>query len=197
MSQDLLLAATAFAFVSTATPGPNNLMLLASGVNFGFRRALPHIAGVSLGVVAMVLLLGAGLAPVLARHPEAGLVLKIASVGYMLRLAWKIATAAAPDPALPAGRPITFVQAMAFQWVNPKAWAMALTAIGAYTFAEGFAGVVPVALVFCAVGPPSNTAWVLMGRGLRRLLADPVVLRRFNVTMALLLVASLWPVLAP
>ncbi|PJN94352.1 hypothetical protein CNY89_15015, partial [Amaricoccus sp. HAR-UPW-R2A-40] len=97
MTHDLLLALFAFAFVTTVTPGPNNLMLLASGVNFGLRRSLPHVAGVTLGVVFMVLLLGAGLAEGVARLPQAGLALKVLSLGYMLWLAWKIATAAAPE----------------------------------------------------------------------------------------------------
>lgn len=196
MAHDILLGLAAFAFVTTATPGPNNLMLMASGLNYGFRRTLPHLAGVVLGVVAMVLVLGAGLAQVMARSPEAETVLKAASVLYMLWLAWRIATAAPPGKVEPSGRPLTLVEAMGFQWVNPKAWAMALTAIGAYSLGDGIAGILPVALVFLAVSPPSNVAWVLMGRGLRRWLARPVLLRRFNVAMALLLVASLWPVLA-
>jgi len=169
-------------------------MLLASGLNYGLRRTVPHLAGVSLGVAAMVLVLGAGLARLFARHPEATVVLKAFAVGYLLWLAWQIATAAPPQPGAPTGRPFTFLQAAAFQWVNPKAWAMALTAIGGYAMGDGLSGVIPVALVFLAVGPPSNTAWVLMGRGLRRILATPTALRRVNVAMALLLVASLWPV---
>lgn len=195
MTRDLLLALVAFALVGVGTPGPNNLMLLASGVNFGLRRTLPHIAGVSLGVAAMVLVLGAGLAPVFARHPVLGVMLKVASVLYMLWLAWKIATASAPGRTEASGQPLTLLQAMAFQWVNPKAWAMALTAIGAYAAGEGFGAVVAVALVFLAVSPPLNALWVLMGEALRRMLADPVILRRFNVAMALLLIASLGPVL--
>lgn len=195
MEPNLLFGLVAFAFVSTATPGPNNLMLLASGVNFGLRRTLPHLTGVSLGVVAMVLVLGAGLAQVFARHPEVALVLKVFSVGYLLWLAWRIATAAPPRPGAAAGRPLTFLQAAAFQWVNPKAWAMALTAIGGYAMGDDFAGIVPVALAFLAVSPPSNTAWVLMGQGLRRMLASPATVRRVNLAMALLLVVSLWPVL--
>jgi threonine/homoserine/homoserine lactone efflux protein len=195
MTLDLVLALFVFAFVGSVTPGPNNLMLLASGVNYGLRRTLPHIAGVSLGVAAMVLVLGAGLARVFATAPRLEIALKIAAVIYMLWLAWKIATAAPSDQVDATGRPLTFLQALGFQWVNPKAWAMALTALGAYALGDGLAGVLVVALVFVAVGPPSNILWVVMGQGLRRLLAKPVLVRRFNVSMALLLVASLWPVL--
>jgi threonine/homoserine/homoserine lactone efflux protein len=184
-----------FAFVSTITPGPNNLMLMASGVNWGLRRSVPHLAGVSLGVVAMVLVLGAGLAQVFLRYPAVGVALKVASLGYMLWLAWRIATAGAPEGDGAGGRPLSFLQAAAFQWVNPKVWAMSLTGISVYSGGGGITGILPVALAFLMVGPPSNVAWVVMGRALRRALADPVVLRRFNLAMALLLVASLWPVL--
>jgi threonine/homoserine/homoserine lactone efflux protein len=195
MTHELILATVTFAFVSTITPGPNNLMLMASGVNWGLRRSVPHLAGVSLGVVAMVLVLGAGLAQVFLRYPAVAVALKLASLGYMLWLAWRIATAAAPEGGGAGGRPLSFLQAAAFQWVNPKVWAMSLTGISVHAGGGGIAGILPVALAFLMVGPPSNVAWVVMGRALRRALADPVVLRRFNIAMALLLVASLWPVL--
>jgi threonine/homoserine/homoserine lactone efflux protein len=195
MTYDLILATVTFAFVSTITPGPNNLMLMASGVNWGLRRTVPHLAGVSLGVVAMVLVLGAGLAQVFLRYPAVAVALKVASLGYMLWLAWRIATAAAPEGGAGRGRPLSFLQAAGFQWVNPKVWAMSLTGISVYSGGGGIAGILPVALAFLMVGPPSNFTWVVMGRALRRALADPVALRRFNLAMALLLVASLWPVL--
>lgn len=199
MTPDLLLALVAFAFVTTVTPGPNNLMLMASGVNFGVRRTAPHIAGVTLGVVFMILVLGAGLGGVITETPAAMLAMKLASVAYMLWLAWKIATAAPPDPAAnPAakpGAPLTFLQAAAFQWVNPKAWAMALTALGAYALGDGWAGVGVVAAAFLLVGPPCNLLWVAAGRRLRRLVASPVALRRVNLAMAALLLASLLPML--
>jgi threonine/homoserine/homoserine lactone efflux protein len=195
MTHELIIATVAFAFVSTVTPGPNNLMLMASGVNWGLRRSVPHLAGVSLGVVAVVLVMGAGLAQVFALVPAAKTVLKAASLGYMLWLAFKIATAAAPEGGAARGRPLSFLQAAAFQWVNPKVWAMSLTGISVYSGGGGVTGILQVALAFLLVGPPSNILWVLMGQGLRRMLADPVALRRFNLGMALLLVASLWPVL--
>lgn len=195
MTYDLLLALLAFAFVTTVTPGPNNLMLLASGVNFGLRRTVPHVAGVTLGVVFMVLLLGAGLAEGIARLPQAIMALKALSLDYMVWLAWKIATAAAPEAAGGAGRPLTFLQAAAFQWVNPKAWVMALSALGAYALGDRGAGVVTVAAAFLLVGPPCNLLWVAAGGQLRRLVANPVALRRLNVAMAVLLIASLWPML--
>jgi len=121
MTPDLLTALAAFAFVSSITPGPNNLMLLASGVNFGFRRTVPHMLGIGIGFTLMVVLVGLGLAGVFTAWPPARPALRIAATGYMLWLAWKIANAAPPESAKTSARPLTFLQAAAFQWVNPKA----------------------------------------------------------------------------
>ncbi len=193
---ELLLALISFAFVSSVTPGPNNLMLLASGVNFGFVRTIPHMLGVALGFVLMTVLVGVGLAGLFTTWPPARILLQIASVGYLLWLAWKIANAAAPDAAARSrGRPFTFVQAAAFQWVNPKAWSMALTAMALYAPTADLRSVALVAVVFGAINLPSVSAWAAMGTALRRFLAHPKRLRAVNVTMALLLVLSLWPVL--
>jgi threonine/homoserine/homoserine lactone efflux protein len=195
MTWDLALAATAFAIVGSVTPGPNNLMLLASGVNFGLRRTLPHVAGITFGVAFMVLVLGAGVAELYARHPTTSLVLKVLATIYMFWLAWRIATAAAPADAEASGRPLTLLEAAAFQWVNPKAWALALTAIGLYAGGQGYAGILLVGAAFLVAGPPSNIIWVLLGQGLRRLLQEDRARRRFNYAMAALLLASLWPIL--
>jgi threonine/homoserine/homoserine lactone efflux protein len=195
MSPDLLLALVAFAFVSSITPGPNNLMLMASGANFGLRRTLPHLAGVALGFAFLALMLGAGLNRVFAAAPAAAVALKAASVVYMLWLAWKIATAAAPGEARAGGRPFSFLQAVGFQWVNPKAWAMALTALAVYAPGGEAGAVVLVALIFALVNLPSVAVWVFMGLRIRRFLGDPRRLALFNGTMAVLLVASLWPIL--
>lgn len=193
---DLLLALISFAFVSSVTPGPNNLMLLASGVNFGFVRTIPHMLGVALGFVLMTVLVGLGLAGLFTAWPPARLILQIASVSYLLWLAWKIAIAAPPDgPSRARARPFTFVQAAAFQWVNPKAWTMALTAMALYAPAADLASVALVAGIFGAVNLPSVSSWAAMGTALRGFLAHPKRLRAFNITMALLLVATLWPVL--
>jgi threonine/homoserine/homoserine lactone efflux protein len=196
-SLDALLALTVFAFVSSITPGPNNLMLMTSGTNFGLRRSLPHMAGVSLGFVLMTVLVGAGAAWIFTAAPAAGLVLKALSVAYLLHLAWKIATAGPPGEGRRGAQPLTFLQAAAFQWVNPKAWTMALTAVSVYVPADQrVAGLLAVAVVFGAVNLPSVGVWTLLGVQLRRLLDRPRALRAFNVTAALLLVASLWPILA-
>lgn len=195
MSPDILLALIGFAFVTSVTPGPNNMMLLASGVNFGLRRTVPHMLGISLGHAVMVTLMGLGLSGLFQTVPQAMTVLKVVSVAYMLWLAWKIAHASAPEGGKAGGKPFSFVQAAAFQWVNPKAWAMALGAISAYAEDGGMGAVLTIAVVFAAVNLPSVTLWAAAGEALRTVLQSPRRLAQFNWTMAALLVASLIPVL--
>jgi threonine/homoserine/homoserine lactone efflux protein len=195
MTQDILLALMAFAFVTSVTPGPNNLMLMASGVNFGFRRTVPHMLGVALGFVAMAAVVGLGLAGLFQAEPRAVLALQAGSVAYMLWLAWKIAHAAPPEPGRAGGVPLTFLQAAAFQWLNPKAWAMALTATSVYAPDRSLGAVLLVAAVFGAVNLPSVAVWAAMGQAVARWIATPARLGWFNRGMALLLVASLWPLL--
>jgi threonine/homoserine/homoserine lactone efflux protein len=196
MNHDFLAALAAFAFVTSITPGPNNLMLMASGANFGFRRTLPHMLGVGIGFTVMVALVGVGLVQVFDAFPATYAALKAISVIYMLYLAWKIANAAPPRTDAAAGTPLTFLQAALFQWVNPKAWAMALTATAVYAPSRSLGAVALVALIFGAVNLPSVGSWVALGQELRRFLTRPARLRAFNLVMALLLVASLYPVLA-
>lgn len=195
MSVDLLLALTAYAFVTSITPGPNNIMLLASGVNFGFRRTLPHMLGIALGHAFMVFVVGVGLVGVFISYPPARTVLTVVSILYMLWLAWKIAHAAPPDGSATRGKPLTFLQAAAFQWVNPKAWIMSLGAVTLYAPGQEWLAVAWVAAVFVLVNFPSVSVWALAGVGLRRLLQRPDLLRAFNYTMAALLVLSLYPVI--
>ncbi|MCU0829516.1 MAG: LysE family translocator [Tabrizicola sp.] len=194
MTYELLIALLGFAFVTSVTPGPNNMMLLASGVNFGFRRTVPHMLGISLGHALMVFLVGLGLAGVFKAWPPALTVLKVASVAYMLWLAWKIAHAGAPGEGRVKPEPMTFLQAAAFQWVNPKAWAMALGAVSAYVTTPSVWAYAAVAGVFACVNLPSVAVWAGAGQGLRRWLEGPGRLAAFNWTMAGLLVLSLWPV---
>ncbi|MFZ1467545.1 MAG: LysE family translocator [Paracoccaceae bacterium] len=195
MTYSLFLALLGFAFVTSVTPGPNNMMLLASGVNFGFRRTLPHMLGISVGHSLMVFLVGLGLAGVFEAWPPALTGLKVLSVGYMLWLAWKIAHASAPGEGRQRPQPFTFLQAAAFQWVNPKAWAMSLGAVTAYVASPSALAYLAVAATFASVNLPSVSLWAAAGQGVRRWLADPVRLRAFNWTMATLLVVSLYPVL--
>ena len=197
MAYDLLTALAIFAFVSSITPGPNNLMLMASGANFGFRRTIPHMLGVGLGFVFMVVAVGAGLVQVFDAHPVSYTVLRVVSVAYLLWLAWKIANAAPVRQGGGEGRPMTFLQAAAFQWVNPKAWAMALTAVTVYTPEATLAAIGLVALVFGAINLPAVSSWTLLGQAMARVLTNPARRVAFNLTMAALLVASLYPVLFP
>lgn len=195
MTQDLLFALGAFTLVTVITPGPNNLMLLASGANFGVRRTLPHMVGIALGFPAMVLLVGLGISRVFDRYPVLHDVLLVVSVVYMLWLAWKIAHAAAPDERPAESRPLTFLQAAAFQWVNPKAWSMALASIALYASSREVSAILWVVAAYVVNGMISTTTWAVLGRGLRRALSSPGRLRAFNWTMAALLIASLIPVL--
>ncbi|KMO16740.1 LysE family translocator [Methylobacterium indicum] len=195
MTPEQTLALAAFAFVTSITPGPNNLMLMASGATFGVRRTVPHALGVALGFALMVLLVGSGLVGLFAAAPWLDTVLKAASVAYMVFLAWKIATAPPPEEAVQTRRPMTFLAASAFQWINPKAWTMALTAATVYAPGQSLVGLVAVALVFGIVNFPSVSVWVVLGQQMRRLLTDTRRMRMFNLFMATLLVASLYPVL--
>jgi threonine/homoserine/homoserine lactone efflux protein len=195
MTWETFTALALFAFVTSVTPGPNNLMLMASGANFGFRRTIPHMLGVALGFVLMTFLVGAGLAGLFVAYPAAVTVLEVASVAYMLWLAWKIAHAAAPGEKAATGTPITFGQAAAFQWVNPKAWAMALTAVTVYAPERSLWAVAVVSAVFGAINLPSVSVWTVLGQQVRRVLTSGRRLVVFNWTMAVLLVASLVPVL--
>lgn len=192
MNQTTLLALSAFALVSSITPGPNNLMLMSSGANFGLRRTVPHALGVGIGFTLMIVLVGVGLMGLFDLFPVLNTVLKVVSVAYLLWLAWKIANAAAPDTAgSVGGKPMTFMQAVLFQWVNPKAWSMALTAIALYAPDRNLAAVLLVAVVFGIINLPSTSLWAVMGQVLRGWLSSPARLRIFNWTMAALLVGSL------
>ena len=197
MSFDLIPALAAFALVSSITPGPNNLMLMASGANFGFARSIPHMLGIAIGFSVMVLLVGAGLVQVFDAYPISHQILKIVSVVYLLYLAWKIANAAPVTGRDANGKPMTFFQAAAFQWVNPKAWSMALTAVTAYTPDTTLTAIALVALVFGAINLPSITTWTLLGQQMARVLTNRRRLAIFNWSMAILLVASLYPVVFP
>ena len=194
MDLALLPALLAFAFVSSITPGPNNLMLLASGANFGVRRSVPHMLGISVGHSFMVVVVGLFLMGVFHAVPALHTALTVASVLYLLWLAWKIANSAPKDGTARAA-PFTFWQAAAFQWVNPKAWYMAIGAITLYA-GETAGGVLLVALIFAATNLPSISVWTVLGQQMRRFLGTPARLRAFNWTMAALLVLSLWPVVA-
>jgi len=197
MTYEILIALIGFAFASSVTPGPNNLMLMASGANYGLRRTVPHMLGISVGHAFMVVMVGIVLLRAFETYPVLNVVLKVLSATYMIWLAWKIANAVPPEAKEVTGKPFTFLQAAAFQWVNPKAWFMAITAISAYAPQDRglLVGSLMVALVFSAVNLPSVTIWAWMGVQVRRWLGTAKRLRIFNVSMATLLVVSLYPML--
>lgn len=194
ITPDLIAALAVFAAASSITPGPNNAMLMASGANFGFRSTLPHLAGVVIGFMVLIVTVGLGLGGLFTAYPALHDVLTVVGAAYLFWLAWKIGTSTGIGAGKAGARPQSFWQAFAFQWVNPKAWAMALGAVTAYAPREGYAAnVLIVAGVFAAINLPCVASWTGFGMGLRRFLDRPAVLRAFNVTMALLLVASLIP----
>jgi threonine/homoserine/homoserine lactone efflux protein len=194
---EILWALTAFAFVASITPGPNNLMLMTSGVKYGFGRTLPHLVGVVLGFALMIAVVGFGLGVLFEHYPQILPVMRMAGALYMVWLALKIALAKPINKAEPGGRPIGFFAAAGFQWVNPKAWAMALGALAAYAgVVDSYAGGVLLIAALCAlIAIPCCIAWTVFGASLSRLLIDPRVARPFNWTMAALLIASIAPVM--
>lgn len=195
MTSELLAALSLFALVSSITPGPNNLMLMASGANFGFRPTIPHMLGIGLGFMFMLFLVGIGLIGVFDAVPYSYETLKIVSVVYLCWLAWKVATAAAPDGSDSRGKPFSFLQAAAFQWVNPKAWTMALSAMTLYAPDRSLLSILVVTIVFGLINFPSVSLWTLVGQKMQLLLTNRARLRVFNAVMALMLVGSLYPVL--
>jgi threonine/homoserine/homoserine lactone efflux protein len=197
MSIDLFLAMMVFAFVASITPGPNNFLLLASGVNFGFRRTLPHMAGSCLGFLWLLLAVGLGLGALLTLYPPFHLALKVAGGGWLLYLAWKIGTSRSLSDGRPIDvKPMTFFEATMFTWINPKAWVSGLAAMAIYTDpAHPYFSVIMISCAFMLAGFPCVPIWVLFGVGLRTFLSDPVRLKWFNITMGLALAATLWPML--
>jgi threonine/homoserine/homoserine lactone efflux protein len=187
-----------FAFAMAFTPGPNNIMLAASGVNFGFTRSVPHLAGVIIGFALLVVACGAGLGLIFTAAPGFQLALKIAGAIYMLWLAFKVATAhrSGGEEDSPA-RPLTFWQAWLFQWINPKGLVAALSAIAIYVRpGHERLDFAVMLLVFTIVTLASALTWTAFGVGLRSLLRNPTHARIFNVSMAVLLVVSIIPMVA-
>ncbi len=195
MSAELFGALTIFAIATLFTPGPNNVMLMTSGVNFGFQRTWPHALGVTIGFSLMVLLVGLGLGAVFAAYPTLYTVIKYAGAAYLLYLAWLIGTSDKVEEKGGKGRPLSFLEAAAFQWINPKGWVMVVGAVTTYAAVTAFPfNMITMAVIFGIFGLASSLTWVLFGTGLRRFLRERRAVRIFNIAMALLLVASLVPV---
>ncbi|GLH79435.1 membrane protein [Bradyrhizobium sp. SSBR45G] len=196
MSQQLLIAFVTFAFVMAFTPGPNNIMLLSSGVTHGFRRTVPHMMGVSFGFAFMVGAVGFGLATVFISYPVLQQVLKYLGAAYLIYLAVVIAFSgsAKADEANPRG-PMSFWGAALFQWVNAKGWVMVISTITAYAAIARFPANVALQVAISFVMAVASTiTWTLFGTALRPLLSSERAVRAFNILMAVLLLASLYPV---
>ncbi|GGO88123.1 lysine transporter LysE [Marinobacterium nitratireducens] len=187
-----------FAFSMSATPGPNNMMLTASGANYGFVRTLPHMLGISVGCMLLMSAVALGLGTLFEQWPAAQQALKLVGSLYLLWLAWKIASAPAPEAVRGGSRPLTFWQAAAFQFANPKAWVMAISGIASFTLAgEGFMlSAVLVILLMGLINLPSIALWASFGVALGRLLKTPAHWRRFNVLMGGLTAACVAMILA-
>ena len=191
------LAVLPFAIAMSFTPGPNNLMLASAGARFGFARTLPHQAGIVVGFAIMTLCVGFGIAALIAAVPPLYLAMKIASIAYLFWLAWQVATAEGKAGSASERRPMGTAAAAAFQWINPKAWIMTLTAVTTYTTAHGDqrTQVLLLSLVFAVVGVASCSTWAAFGQVIRRYLTSGGRRTTFNRLMAALLVASIVPVL--
>ena len=185
-----------FAIATCVTPGPNNTMIMTSGLNYGIQRSLPHYLGIILGFPAMVVAVGLGLASLFEQYAVLHLLLKVAGASYLTFLAWKIASAPISDLSVTEGKPFTFLQAAAFQWVNPKAWVLAVGATATYTVvgSDYSLQVLVIAIIFLVFGAPCIMLWLWFGASLKRLLQKPESVKYFNYAMATLLMLSLLPV---
>ncbi|MGD8231359.1 LysE family translocator [Vibrio sp. TRT 1302] len=194
MEFEQLSALILFAFVSTFTPGPNNIMLMTSGANVGYMRTLPHMCGIAFGFAFMVLLVGLGLTKVFEAYPTAHVVLKYVSLAYLAYLALKIALSGRAST-VDDFKPMSFLAAASFQWVNPKGWSMALSSVTLYSNGGSWFELMIISSTFLIVNFPSGTFWILAGRELQRWLTSTLRIRSFNIAMATLLVASTLPMI--
>lgn len=195
MSYGLVGAFIVFAVVTLFTPGPNNIMLMTTGLNFGLRRARPHVLGVTFGFSFMMLVVGLGLGALFSAWPVLYTIIKYAGAAYILYLAWLIGRSHSVEEGEARARPVSFIEACLFQWVNPKGWVMVVGAVTAYAAVADFPlNMVLMAAVFAVFGFASSLTWVLFGTALRRFVAAPRAIRTFNVAMAVLLAFSLVPV---
>lgn len=185
-----------FGVIAAITPGPNNVMLTTTGLNFGVRRGIPHLLGICIGFPVMLALIGLGFGTLFQLYPVLHEIIKIIGIVYLLYLAWKIASSSGGISTVSQSRPINFWQSAAFQWINPKAWIMGSSALAAYTTLDDnfFVQVTIVCITFMIITFPCAGVWLVFGAGLQKFLRDPAHLKLFNIAMALLLVGSILPV---
>jgi threonine/homoserine/homoserine lactone efflux protein len=196
MSQPLLVAFVVFATVMFFTPGPNNIMVLSSGLTYGFRRTVRHIAGISIGFAFMVGAVGFGFETIFLAYPVLQTILKYAGAAYLIYLAAVIAMSEPVTPGQDNRRgPMTFWGAAMFQWVNVKGWVMVIGTITAYAGIARFPWNIVIQVVLSLLlGVMSTSTWTLSGSSLRPFMTSPRAVRAFNIVMAVLLLASLYPV---
>jgi threonine/homoserine/homoserine lactone efflux protein len=196
MSQSLLAAFVVFATVMFFTPGPNNIMVLSSGLTYGFRRTVPHIAGIAIGFAFMVGAVGLGFGTIFIAYPVLQTILKYAGAAYLIYLAAVIAMSEPVTPGQDNRRgPMTFWGAAVFQWVNVKGWVMVIGTITVYAGIARFPwNIVMQVALSLLLGMMSTSVWTLSGSSLRSFMTSPRAVRAFNIAMAVLLLASLYPV---
>ena len=193
---ELYLAIIVFVISTTITPGPNNIMIMTSGLNYGIRKSIPHLLGVCFGFPIMVIMIGLGFSVVFDIYPWLHEAIKVVGVVYLLYLSWLIATSSPTSLDIEKSKPLSFIQAALFQWVNPKAWVMASSAISAYTSIETdiLLQVIFIAFAFFFVAFPCLGVWLFFGVGLKKYLDSAKRQKIFNLSMAFLLVVSILPV---
>ena len=196
MPLDVFIAFFGFIMVATVTPGPNNFMLFSSGLNFGFKRTIPHILGVANGFALLLTCVGLGLGTLLEIYPLAFTGIKVLGALYMFYLAWKIANSGPLKVGEGRSQPLTYIEGALFQWVNPKAWVMTIVVASTYTNPDNFYLSLAIVVGVCGIlNIPMVCVWPVFGTAMKRFLSDPKKLRIFNIFMAVALIASLWPML--
>lgn len=194
----MILSIASFGFAASISPGPNNIMLLSSGLTFGYKRTIPHALGVNFGFPVMVICVGLGIGKLFDVFPTIYSVLKVAGIGYLLWMAWHIAdTKGSLDAKSTKDKPFTFLQAALFQWVNPKAWVMAITSTAAFITDEelAYVQVLIISCIYFFCAAVSANSWALGGVMLKRFVENKRSVQIFNITMAILIVGSVIPVL--
>lgn len=194
---ELYFALFFFALSTGITPGPNNIMLMTSGMNFGIKKSLPHLVGVCVGFTVMVIGIAFGFSIVFEKFPLLHEAIKVLGVLYLLYLSWLIANANTDKLDTKKSKPFSFLQAALFQWVNPKAWVVVTSAVSAYTTIDQNVNwhIFAMACVFFIAAIITTVTWLFFGNGIKKILQSTKQQRLFNITMAVLLVVSMFPVM--
>ena len=195
----VLLSIFSFAFVMVITPGPNNILLLSSGLNFGYKKSLPSIFGVMLGFPIMVIIVGLGIGIIFKNYPYVYYIMKIIGIIYLFYIAYQIATSndEIKSSSVKEKKPFTFIQIVIFQWLNPKAWVMAITSTTLYVTNNNHSiiQVFIIAFIFLLMGIISTNSWTLGGVFLQNILKIKLHIKIFNIFMAVLIIVSVLPIL--